>query len=60
MRDWREALNSDALLYGGSGQGNSGRVEAVPLPLHGRPYSLSLTIPPLGVLVLRPGAGDLP
>jgi 1,4-alpha-glucan branching enzyme len=54
--DWREALNSDALLYGGSGQGNSGRVEAVPLPLHGRPYSLSLTIPPLGVLVLRPGA----
>jgi 1,4-alpha-glucan branching enzyme len=55
---WREALNSDASLYGGSGQGNSGRVEAVPLPLHGRPYSLSLTIPPLGVLVLRPGARD--
>ena len=54
--DWREALNSDAPLYGGSGQGNSGRVEAVPLPLHGRPYSLNLTIPPLGVLVLRPGA----
>jgi len=52
--DWREALNSDALLYGGSGQGNSGRVEAVPLPLHGRPYSLSLTLPPLGVLILRP------
>jgi 1,4-alpha-glucan branching enzyme len=56
--DWREALNSDAPLYGGSGQGNSGRVEAVPLPLHGRPYSLNLTIPPLGVLVLRPGSGD--
>jgi 1,4-alpha-glucan branching enzyme len=55
---WREALNSDAPLYGGSGQGNSGGVEAVPLPLHGRPYSLNLTIPPLGVLVLRPGARD--
>jgi len=51
---WREALNGDALLYGGSGLGNSGRVEAVPLPLHGRPYSLNLTIPPLGVLILRP------
>jgi 1,4-alpha-glucan branching enzyme len=51
--EWRGVLNSDALLYGGSGLGNSGRVEAVPLPLHGRPYSLSLTIPPLGVLGLR-------
>ena len=58
--EWRGVLNSDALLYGGSGLGNSGRVEAVPLPLHGRPYSLSLTIPPLGVLVLRPGAQDSP
>jgi 1,4-alpha-glucan branching enzyme len=56
--DWREALNSDAVLYGGSGQGNSGRVEAAPLPLHGRPYSLNLTIPPLGVLVLRPASCD--
>jgi 1,4-alpha-glucan branching enzyme len=55
---WREALNSDAPLYGGSGQGNSGCVEAVPVPLHGRPYSLELTLPPLGVLVLRPEAGD--
>jgi 1,4-alpha-glucan branching enzyme len=55
---WREALNSDALLYGGSGQGNSGGVEAVPLPLHGRPYSLNLTIPPLGIVVLRPGTRD--
>jgi 1,4-alpha-glucan branching enzyme len=48
-------LNSDAQLYGGSGQGNSGVVEAIPLPLHGRPYSLELTIPPLGILFLRPG-----
>jgi 1,4-alpha-glucan branching enzyme len=50
---WNELLNSDAQLYGGSGVGNPGRVEAVPLPLHGRPYSISLTIPPLGVLVLK-------
>jgi 1,4-alpha-glucan branching enzyme len=56
---WREALNSDAPLYGGSGQGNSGRVEAVPLPAHGRAYSLNLTIPPLAILALRPGADAL-
>jgi 1,4-alpha-glucan branching enzyme len=56
---WREALNSDAPLYGGSGQGNSGRVEAVPLPAHGRAYSLNLTIPPLAILALRPGAEAL-
>ncbi|HTM47096.1 MAG TPA: 1,4-alpha-glucan branching protein GlgB, partial [Bryobacteraceae bacterium] len=52
---WRELLNSDAPLYGGSGQGNIGGVEANPLPIHGRPYSLNLTLPPLGILVFRPG-----
>jgi len=51
---WRESLNSDAPLYGGSGQGNIGGVEAVPLPLHGRPYSLTVTLPPLGVVVFQP------
>jgi 1,4-alpha-glucan branching enzyme len=55
---WREVLNSDAPLYGGSGQGNSGGAEAAPLPLHGRPYSLNLTIPPLGCLVLKPGDAE--
>jgi 1,4-alpha-glucan branching enzyme len=48
------------LLYGGSGLGNSGRVDAAPLRSHGGPYSLSLTIPPLAVLVLRPGGRDSP
>jgi 1,4-alpha-glucan branching enzyme len=50
---WREALNSDAALYGGSGQGNLGGVEASPVALHGRPYSLTLTVPPLAVLFLK-------
>ena len=45
---WRECLNSDAPLYGGSGQGNIGGVETVPLPAHSRPYSLSLLLRPLG------------
>jgi 1,4-alpha-glucan branching enzyme len=50
---WQEALNSDALEYGGSGQGNSGGVEAVPLSVHGQPYSLTLTLPPLGIVFFR-------
>ena len=51
---WRELLNSDAPLYGGSGQGNSGQVESAPVPSHGRYHSLNLTVPPLGILVLEP------
>ena len=39
--------------YGGSGMGNSGGVEAAPIPLHGRPYSLTLTLPPLSVLFFK-------
>jgi len=56
---WREVLNSDAPLYGGSGQGNAGGVNASPLPIHGRPYSLSLTLPPLGIVVLQPEVQDV-
>lgn len=50
---WREILNSDAANYGGSGQGNMGRVEATSFAFHGRPYSLSLTLPPLGAVFLK-------
>jgi len=50
---WREVLNSDATLYGGSGQGNLGGVHAAPLPSHGRPYSLTLTLPPLATIMLE-------
>ncbi len=51
---WKEILNSDAPLYGGSGQGNEGGLETVPLPIHGRPFSLNMTLPPLGVVVFQP------
>ncbi|HVU64872.1 MAG TPA: 1,4-alpha-glucan branching protein GlgB [Phycisphaerales bacterium] len=51
---WREVLNSDASEYGGSGVGNFGAVEASPMPLRQFPASLSLTLPPLGILVLVP------
>jgi 1,4-alpha-glucan branching enzyme len=50
---WKEALNSDAAMYGGSGQGNLGGLQAVPLPIHGRPFSLNMTIPPLGIVFFR-------
>ena len=50
---WRELLNSDATEYGGSGMGNAGGVMAEEQPVHGRPYSLILTLPPLAVLILK-------
>jgi 1,4-alpha-glucan branching enzyme len=50
---WKEVLNSDAPLYGGSGQGNMGNQEAFPLPMHGRPYSLNITVPPLAAVVFQ-------
>jgi 1,4-alpha-glucan branching enzyme len=52
---WHEALNSDAEIYGGSGMGNLGRVEAVSSPWHGRPYSAQLVLPPLSCVFFRPG-----
>jgi 1,4-alpha-glucan branching enzyme len=50
---WRELLNSDATEYGGSGQGNMGGVEAAPVPLHGRPYSMTFTLPPLAAVFFK-------
>jgi 1,4-alpha-glucan branching enzyme len=50
---WSELLNSDAPLYGGSGQGNLGGVQATDLPSHGRPYSLALTLPPLAMVAFK-------
>jgi len=50
---WRELLNSDAKLYGGSGHGNFGGVDTVPIPCHGRYESISIVLPPLGVVFLK-------
>ncbi len=53
---WAEIFNSDAPLYGGSGWGNMGGLEAAPVSVHGRRYSLTLSLPPLGaVFFKRPG-----
>ena len=51
---WHEVLNSNAEIYGGTGQGNYGGAETEPIPFQGHPHSLSLTLPPLAVLFLVP------
>ncbi|MFI8526804.1 1,4-alpha-glucan branching protein GlgB [Promicromonospora sukumoe] len=51
---WREVLNTDATVYGGSGVGNMGSVHAEPVPHHGRSWSAPMRIPPLGALILVP------
>jgi 1,4-alpha-glucan branching enzyme len=52
---WEEILNTDATIYGGSGQGNLGGADTGPLavPHHGRPHSIDLSLPPLSVVMLR-------
>jgi 1,4-alpha-glucan branching enzyme len=52
---WRELLNSDAGLYGGGDIGNGGAVMAQSEPWAGKPFSLCLTVPPLGAIYLKPG-----
>jgi 1,4-alpha-glucan branching enzyme len=50
---YREILNTDAQIYGGSNVGNAGAVMAQDSPSHGMPFSLTLRLPPLGVLWLE-------
>jgi 1,4-alpha-glucan branching enzyme len=54
---WREVLNSDSTLYGGSGAGNPDGVVAEPKPWHDQPFSAEVTLPPLGVVWLVPDDG---
>jgi len=53
---WRERFNSDAAEYGGSGLGNGGECRTESVPAHGQAQSLTLTVPPLGLLVLEHAA----
>jgi 1,4-alpha-glucan branching enzyme len=50
---YQELINTDASAYGGSNVGNAGGVAAEPVARHGHASSLSLTLPPLGALVLK-------
>src|SRR5262249_23942086 len=51
---WHELLNTDSKEYAGSGVGNMGGVDAVPIAWHGQRWSVVLTLPPLATLMLRP------
>ncbi len=53
---WREIFNSDARDYGGSGQGNFGGVDAVPLPWHDQSHQLNITLPPLAAVAFKPAS----
>ncbi len=57
---WREIATGDAAAYGGSGLGNGDGVEADPVSSHGRPFSLSLTLPPLAAIFLAAPAPPPP
>jgi len=53
--EWKEILNGDASLYGGSGQGNLGGRHAEDVPAHGRGHSIVVSLPPLAVTAFRGG-----
>jgi 1,4-alpha-glucan branching enzyme len=57
---WREAVNTDAQTYGGSGVGNLGSVQARYRPAQGLPASAEITVPPLGALWLTPEPSGTP
>jgi len=50
---YKELLNSDSYIYGGSNLGNNGGVWSQNYPFHGKPHSIELTLPPLAVLILK-------
>jgi 1,4-alpha-glucan branching enzyme len=54
---YRELLNTDSAIYGGSDVGNSGAVMPEPVPAHGFEQSLCLELPPLGCVILKPERG---
>ena len=51
---WKEVLNSDAAIYGGSNAGNCGGVTAENIPAHKQPASAEYFLPPLSVIVFQP------
>jgi 1,4-alpha-glucan branching enzyme len=51
---YTEILNSDADIYGGGNIGNMGGIYSEPIATHGHPQSISLRLPPLGMLILKP------
>ncbi|MEJ0089353.1 MAG: 1,4-alpha-glucan branching protein GlgB [Limisphaerales bacterium] len=51
--NWKEVLNSDAKVYGGSNQGNYGGIHTENQACHGQPCSARFNLPPLSVIVFQ-------
>ena len=50
---YQEILNTDSELFGGSNMGNGGCVSSQEVPMHNRPYSIAVTLPPLSVVAFK-------
>lgn len=50
---YKEIFNSDEQNYWGSGVVNKDTLETAPITRHGRSHSLSLTLPPLSLVMLK-------
>ncbi|EQA03575.1 alpha amylase, C-terminal all-beta domain protein, partial [Glaesserella parasuis MN-H] len=50
--EYKEILNSDSAYYMGSNLGNFGTIQCEEIESHGKPYSISLTIPPLATIFI--------
>ncbi len=51
---YHEILNTDAAIYAGENVGNHGQVTSDAIPMHGRPYSIAVTIPALSLVLFAP------
>jgi 1,4-alpha-glucan branching enzyme len=52
-RDYKEIINSDLEIYGGSGQYNGAALKVIKEPMHNQPNQIKITVPPLGVAVFK-------
>ncbi|WP_442604421.1 1,4-alpha-glucan branching protein GlgB [Paenibacillus sp. KN14-4R] len=50
---YEEVFNSDLVIYGGSGQSNTGKLQSEPIPWNGSAHSIVLRLPPLASLFLK-------
>jgi 1,4-alpha-glucan branching enzyme len=54
---YTERINTDSAFYGGGNMGNGGGIASEPVPWHGHPHSLNLTVPPLATVILAREVG---
>lgn len=52
-KNWKEVYNSDEKKYWGSGFTNPDKIEASSEGMHGRPNSIRVKVPPLGMTILK-------